>query len=392
MSYATKEQLIEIARDMANKINAGGGGVEPRRYKAVEAATDRWLRFDPDNKRGLVIKAGTLIRKSNGVYQTYEEDTRVDLTGNLGTVGGDYFVNLADDGTITASLTKVNTGVTIGRFHTLCADAGTLTMTAPETPSSGLVVGGNFLVKAYSETYDPDFYAFYNKRITAVTVQAKYDVITCVHPLSGFSAGDILPESVFCLTWHPDTLYEDAMVYDKDTGLVVDVYLQSGTGHNTRSKYNAVHTVSREQGNHATDMRTVGKRLLRDNEFTSAALGSNEKTNIVGSADKTYVGGHVDTSNRRMVSAIGCEEMCGYLWQWCEDLVTASQTNAWNTLDGHGSFGQEYWTPYVLIAGGHWSGGADCGSRSRGSKNLRSNVAGSIGGRGSSRVVSYTGA
>ena len=263
---------------------------------------------------------------------------------------------------------------------------GTPTMIAPASPSSGLAVGGKYLVKSYDNGSDSDFYSFYNKTITAVSTGSMYDIITMPHPLSGFTAGDILPESVFCLSFRPECTVEDAMCYDKDTGLAVDVYLQSGTGFNTRSAYNKTHTVSREQGNHQQDYRMVGKRLLRDAEFTSAALGSNEKTAIQGAADKGTVGGHVDTAGRRMVSAIGIEEMCGYLWQWLDDFVGALQDNKWDARDGQNGFGQEYWVPYVLLAGGNWGSSSYCGSRCRASNYVRSAVDAHIGGRGSSRV------
>jgi hypothetical protein len=176
------------------------------------------------------------------------------------------------------------------------------------------------------------------------------------------------------------------MVYDKDINKVIDIYLQSGTGHNTRSKYNQTHTVSRQPYNHAEDMRMVGKRLLYDNEFTSATLGSNEKTNIAGATDAGTVGGHKDTNNRRMISAIGCEEMCGYLWQWLQETSSVGG-GGWVTTDQNASFGQEYGDPCVLAAGGGWDSGASCGSRSRASDSHRSNVYGYCGGRGSGRIL-----
>ena len=259
-------------------------------------------------------------------------------------------------------------------------------MIAPASPSSGLAVGGEYLVKSYDSGSDSDFYSFYIKTITAVSTGSKYDIITMSHPLSGFTAGDILPESVFCLSFRPECTVEDAMCYDKDTGLAVDIYLQSGTGFNTWSAYNKTHTVSREQGNCQQDYRMVGKRLLRDAEFISAALGSNEKTVIQGAADKGTVGGHVDTAGRRMVSAIGIEEMCGYLWQWLDDFVGGLQDNKWDTRDGQNGVGQEYWVPYVLLAGGHWNNSSYCGSRCRISTSVRSYVGAGLGGRGSSRV------
>jgi hypothetical protein len=247
--------------------------------------------------------------------------------------------------------------------------------------------GDLYLVKSYNQSDDSDLYEFYNKAVTAVTVQAQYDVITMEHPLSGFQACDILPESVFCLGFEPDCMTEDAMVYDKDTGRFIDIYLQSGKGFATTSKYNATHAVSRQAGNHAEDFRMVGKRLLRDYEFTSAALGSNERTAIVGASDKTTVGGHTDTSGRRMISAIGCEEMCGYLWQWLDEIAPVGGSS-FAATDGHASFGQEYGTPYGLLAGGAWDRSSSCGSRSRNSGDVRSHVSAYIGGRGSSRVKS----
>ncbi len=347
----------------------------------------RWLRFDPSDRQSLIIKGGTTIRMSSGELKTYGGDTSIDLSEDISQNGKDYFVNLADDGTISASTSKLNTGVTIGRFHTLCANVGSnVTMIAPTEQSAS---GGTYLIKPYDQKTDPDFYAFYNKTISSISTGSHYNVATMPHPLSGYEAGDILPESIFCLDWQPDTLYEDAMCYDKTTDKVIDIYLQSGTGHNTRSTYNATHTVSRQQINHQADMLTVGKQLLNDAEFTSMALGSNECTNIVGSSDKTTVGGHSDTNGRRMISAIGIEEACGHIWQWLNELVKCTDDNKWDIRDGQGSFGQEYLAQYALLAGGNWVNGAHCGSRCRASADVRSAVSDSIGDRGSSHIKKY---
>lgn len=389
-AYATKEQLIDIVEDMATKINAAGGGsgvVADWTGAPCYFATPRWLRFDPNNKRGVIIKANTSIMKPNGRYATYLVDTAIDLSSYVLEAGKEYFIYINDSAQIIASTVEVPSMRKIGRVHTLCVDAGAnLTMIAPASPSSGIVVGDDFLVKGYSASEDADFYNFYNKEVRNVSAGTPYDVITCYHPLRNFEAGDILPESVFCITWNTDCLTEDAMVYDKDTGRAIDVYLQSGTGANTRSAYGATHTVSRQARNHMEDMRAVGKRLLRNSEFTSAALGSNEKTSIFGSADAGTVGGHVDTDSRRMISAIGCEEMCGYLNQWCDNLVGWT-TSTWGNRDGKGSFGEEYGDPYGLVAGGSRGDGSHIGSRARLSDSVGSYVSVYCGGRGSSRVV-----
>lgn len=372
---------------LINQQTSGSSGSVTSEKVPGNSLIDRWLRFDPDNKHGVIIKAGTNIKLPNGSIKSYITDTHIDLSSYITQGGTDYYLYINDAGDISAYTSYQSTGNKIGRLHTLCVDVGVnVTMTAPAPASSGYTTNTDYLIKSYRQDKDPDFYAFYNKKVKSVTTQTQYDVVTLDHPLSGFQAGDILPESVFCLNWYPDTLFEDGMVYDKDTNQVIDIYLQSGTGHNTRSKYNQTHTVSRQPYNHAEDMRMVGKRLLYDNEFTSAALGSNEKTNISGAADAGTVGGHKDTNNRRMISAIGCEEMCGYLWQWLQETSSVGG-NGWITTDQNASFGQEYGDPYVLRAGGDWGYGASCGSRSRASITRRSAVDGGYGGRGSGRIL-----
>ena len=354
----------------------------------------RWLRFSAVNKKGVVIAAGTTIIVGAHVF-TAETDTAFDLSEDITTAGKDYFIYLnwadGDVWTLTASTTKSADTATsryIGRCHTLCVTAGgSLTAKIPASPSSGIVAGNTVLVKSYKADEDADFYNFYNKTVQSVSAGSYYDVITVAHPLAGYAAGDILPESIFCLSWKPKTLHEDGMVYDRDTDACIDIYLQSGTGLNTKSEYNKTHTVSRQQWNHQEDMRQVGKKLLSDYEFTSAAIGSNETTNIYGSADVTTVGGHSDTASRRMISAIGCEEMAGYLWQWLDEVIGKSDENSWTTTDGRGQFGQEYWQPRALLAGGDWNRASRCGSRCRYADRSRSNVIAYIGGRGSSRVI-----
>lgn len=357
----------------------GGAG---KQIKSCEYAIERWLRFDPSNRKGLIIKAGTSIRNSQGNYIDFDSDTSVDLTSVITTAGEDYYVYMLDDGSITASLTSAtapSNSVRIGRFHSLCVAVGTCTMIVPP---SGIAVGSNYLVKSYRQDEDLDFFNLYNKSVTVTGDNNE----TLAHPLSGFEAGAILPESVMCLSFHSGSLFDDGQVYDKDIDAFIDIYLQSGIGLNTRSKYGATHTVSRTQGNHMVDMRQVGKKLLSDGEFESASIGSNQATNIQDSADKGTVGGHVDTANRRMISAIGAEEMCGYLFQWTRD-VSSVGGSSWATTDGNGSFGYEFGTPFVLLAGGSWDIGSNSGSRSRHSALVRSFVGEALGGRGLSRVV-----
>ena len=360
-------------------------------FKDVMAKTPRWLRFDfsADNKQTLKIVADTHIRVGSTVVH-FDEDTSFDLSETINAEtapnGKDWYVFLDTEGHVTCSLSKVEASGTkrIGQFHTLCVDVGASVNGI--VPTELIQTGGDFLIKQYNEEEDPDFYAFYNKPITAITAGTYYNVGTVAHPLSGFEANDILPESIWCLTFHPACSSYDGMVYDRDCDIAVDIYLQSGKGKATRSAYGAQHTVSRQQWNIEEDMRAVGKRLLKDHEFTSIASGSNEKTEIKG-GDQTTVGGHSDTNGRRMISFIGAEECCGYLTQWLGEFAGNSSSSDWLNEDGQGSFGHQYWNVYCLLAGGNWSNSTHCGSRSRHASVTRSYVSTDLGGRGSAGVI-----
>ena len=82
-----------------------------------------------------------------------------------------------------------------------------------------------------------------------------------------------------------------------------------------------------------------------------------------------------------MISAIGAEEMCGYLWQWLDEIGFNGQGN-WTGYGDEGTRGSTYGMPYILRAGGDWDGSSNCGSRSRACDVARSVVSARSGGRG----------
>ncbi|QEE12263.1 hypothetical protein D1092_04495 [Bartonella krasnovii] len=174
------------------------------------------------------------------------------------------------------------------------------------------------------------------------------------HPLSGYRAGDILPNSVWCLNHRPHSSPE-GMVYDPSTDMWVDIYLQSGIGENTKSVYRTNIITNRSYTDHATDMARVKKSLLSDEAFASAMYGSNDKRSIQGkkSPSPKHSGGHKDTANRRMISYIGCEDGCGYIWQFLSGSIFFST---------EGNAGTK-----AMVAGGSWNNEEESHRFSRGS-------------------------
>jgi len=136
--------------------------------------------------------------------------------------------------------------------------------------------------------------------------------------------------------------------------------------------------------------------MLEDDEFQAIAAGSNEETNIAGSADPVTTGGHLDTAGRRMISNIGCEDCCGVLWQWLRtqsyrfdgaanhthqvvvsgnpETVTSDNPSGdvaptFTYYDLPGAKGSLYkqgtYGDIKLLAGGYWAFATPSGSRSR---------------------------
>ena len=212
------------------------------------------------------------------------------------------------------------------------------------------------------------------------------------HALSGYVVGDILPRSCWDLKHKPRSEPE-GMVQNWD-GVWVDIYLPSlGAGGKLVSKYNVTiadggngwHTYKFEQ-----NFGVIAKRSISQVEFVVASLGSNQSTNILGSVDPVTTGGHKDTANIRMISDIGCEDMCGALWQWSRDAGGVQTAAAWaNAYDANdiGVGGQHYQAPARAILGGSWDYTATCGSRASLWFSDPLNLAANISGRGSAEPV-----
>lgn len=200
------------------------------------------------------------------------------------------------------------------------------------------------------------------------------------HWLYGYVAGDILPMSVWD-NYHRPYGDPEGYVYDPSTNIWVSIYGLSTEGKYTSAEdtlvLKSVYGGTWADGTSAIAFHALkfdqilarqGQRLLWQHEFVSASLGSNQGTNIKGSADPGTTGGHVDTAGVRMVSWIGCEDCCGALWQWGKEVGSSSTGNWTNAYDGNDLYvkGQQYQNHIRVLFGGGWGDGAYCGSRSAG--------------------------
>ena len=316
--------------------------------------SDRILEAHATDHVKVVVKGSNLIPlRITDSWFLIDTDTNVDTTADIDTgaieAGKDYCVYACDNsGTLVFKISLATTYPSgfsaatsrkIGGFHTLCTSVGT--------------IGG--------------------------------------HTLTGYVANDILPASIWDLKHRP--IAEPAgMVYSDKANIWVDIYLASGTGASTASANGGTISDTRDWMDFVDDFAAVKKQLLDDQEFQIIAAGSNEETNITGTADPVTTGGHSDTAGRRMISNIGCEDCCGVMWQWLRDQsYRPGSSSAWDWYDLPGSKGSLYSyaglngdADVKLLAGASWNGGAVSGSRSRHAHSYRWYTSSSIGGRGRS--------
>lgn len=300
--------------------------------------------FVQADKSSIIIKAGTAILRKNNEYKYFEEDTTYDIANALDTGsvsnGKDYYFYMNNNGELVASLNEdapegytADNVMQIGGAHTLCVDVGD---NAP-TPLDG-------------------------------------DLFT-VHPAAGYMANDFIPNSswtpVFCSTAYTGNKGQ-ALVNWGAFKFWCDIYLMSNTGEDTASSYANTITNNRQFQSMFNDLMCVGKYAPNRVEFMLAAMGSNQQTNIAGSAipSDSLCGGYLDTAGKRMISYWFIECMCGYLWQIGRDIAPTGGSS-WGTYAITGR-GQHYGTPYVLRLGGNYATGG--GSENCGSWSLTANA------------------
>lgn len=192
------------------------------------------------------------------------------------------------------------------------------------------------------------------------------------HTLSGYVKGNILPASVWDL-YHRPVSSPEGMVWSGREW--VDIYLASWNG----SKLVSVYGGTIADGYSSTPFHgelfaekfgEIGKHLPSRDSFMHFAKGSNEMTNIYGSADPGTAGGHKDTASRRMISNIGCEDCCGALWQWTSDINGSPNTYQLDTTNKRMSGMPGATAQTESAQGDHWAYGYGWQSDGRGTTNI----------------------
>ena len=318
----------------------------------------------------MVILGGTSFTIGENIV-TIDETTSYNLSDYISEEGADYYVFINADGRVIASTirTPAEGYMFIGQFHTLCRGVGSNT-TFLKADSFGLTVGQDYKIISYLDNEDLDFSNFYNKRILAVADTAQYSIITAPHALAGFNTMDILPESVWCLNFHPDCKSWDGMVYCEEKHIAVDIYHNTGNGYQTESSYGSVPSVNRYWLNYNNDAQCVKKRLPSVDEWLSFAIGSNNKS--VTSTKVLISGGHVDSTGRRLVSNIGVEGCEGFVFSLSGNIFCLSDDQAYHIFDGSsGQLGmQESILGYNSVGSNWWHNADYDGIRSMGSGKL----------------------
>ena len=218
----------------------------------------------------------------------------------------------------------------------------------------------------------------------------------------------IVPRSVWTLGHRPKCSPE-GMVY-LGGGTWVDIYLNSDDGaQGLKSEYNCAPMTGTEGMNWYTFTERLmksGKRMPDYSEFCAYAFGRPQGldgANTNAWTATTNTGRGTTGSVVNAVSAVGCVDAVGRVWEWLNDLITRAEhatnaeyhpTAAWGwdkksplrdnaTKYDVGNIYQYYaYSLAALIAGGSWNNGVHAGARAVSCNNYPWYVDTNVGVRG----------
>ena len=218
----------------------------------------------------------------------------------------------------------------------------------------------------------------------------------------------ILPRSVWTLGHRPKCSPE-GMVY-LGGGTWIDIYLNSDDGaQGLKSEYNCAPMTGTEGMNWYTFTERLmksGKRMPDYSEFCAYAFGSPQGldgANTNAWTATTNTGRGTTGSVVNAVSAVGCVDAVGRVWEWLNDLITraehaknatyhASEAWGWDltsplkdaaTKYDVGNIYQYYYASLAaLVAGGRWYDGVHAGARAVSCGNYPWGVSANVGVRG----------
>jgi len=346
--------------------------INTRKLGQMADLTALQLRIEATGDNIITIFRGSAVALDSGAFFLFETDMIIGAaqldTGLAFIVGRDYYVYLCDTGTLT--------------------DFGRVVISLNSTFPQGW--------NAVNSRKLGGFHFGVNRRTNARLQPVNAAGLALGANWEANTFNGIVPRSVWTLTHRP-MCSPEGMVY-LAAGVWVDIYLSSDNGAGGfLSRHNATPITGTEGLScygFMERMMVSGKRLLSYNEFIQAAFGSpqglaGDNANAWTAASARQLTGFVV----RAVSAIGCRDCVGNVWEWLNDLATRYDVSgagaiggfAWHDILGAGN-GQAHQNAnrqiISLIAGGHWNDAAHAGARALSANHAPWDVSAGIGGRG----------
>lgn len=326
-------------------------------FDDIKADTNRFIQFEnTSDRRTLRFKKNTFIRLETAtdtrhmcIWEDFTVKAEDILDEGTSLVNGkDYSIFIVpENDTVALKISLNKTAPTgydtqstrrIGGFHTMCVDVGTI--------STG-------------------------------------------HPMNGWLAGDIIPNSVWTL-WHkPAVASPSGARYVPERDAWKTIYTQSGTLENTTFEYGGTTTRSRTAWDHEVDLGLVGWDFPTSMDFTISELGVIPLKAVSGKAESscTKAGGWKNENNVRMVTNGGDESACGGLWMILQERGPAGGSGWADGGSNSLTTPKQYGTIYRLLGGGLWNDSGHTGPSSRHGNSSATALAANVSARGWSRPL-----